>query len=211
MARLTKRQTEILEFIHEQLGSEGDAPTVREIAEHFGIRSTNAVADHLKALERKGVIERDPRSARGIHLPEENVSAIRVPVLGNIAAGLPILAEENREGWLTIGEEFSTRGELFALRVQGDSMIDAHIMNGDYVVVRVQNTAERGQIVAALIGEDATLKIYIPQGNKVLLLPANASYDPIVFERNSPDRLLILGIAVGLVRRDLSHGMINLS
>ena len=200
MARLTKRQAEILDFIQDQVELEGDAPTVREIAEQFGIKSTNAVSDHLKALERKGVIERDPRSARGIHLPAEKAEAFRIPVLGNIAAGLPLLAEENREDWLTLGEEFSTSGELFALRVQGDSMKDAHIIEDDLVIIRQQHNAERGQIVAALIGDEATLKTYWPQGNKVLLLPANENYNPIVVERESSEPFQILGIAVGMVR-----------
>lgn len=209
MPKLTKRQSEILQFIQDQMDLEGEAPTVREIAEQFGIRSTNAVADHLKALERKGVIERDARSARGIHLPDEKVEASRIPVLGAIAAGLPILAEENREGWITLGEEFSNRGDLFALRVRGDSMIDAHIMPDDLVIVRMQNTAERGQVVAALLGDEATLKTYMPQGNTVLLLPANAEYDPIVIDRDSEHQLQILGIAVGLVRPSLSSISLN--
>lgn len=209
MPKLTKRQSEILQFIQNEMELEGEAPTVREIAEQFGIRSTNAVADHLKALERKGVIERDPRSARGIHLPDEKVEARRIPVLGAIAAGLPILAEENREGWITLGEEFSSSGDLFALRVRGDSMIDAHIMPDDLVVVRMQNTANRGQIVAALLGDEATLKTYMPQGNTVLLLPANAEYDPIVIDRNSEHQLQILGIAIGLVRPSFSPVSLN--
>ena len=197
MARLTKRQSEILDFIRDQFESEGDAPTVREIAEEFGIRSTNAVVDHLKALERKGVIERDARSARGIHLPEERVDAIRIPLLGQIAAGLPILAEE---GWLTVGEDYAHRGELFALRVSGDSMVDAHILDEDLVIIRMQQTAERNQIVAALIDDEATLKRYVPQGNKIMLLPANERYDPLVFDKDSAQNLQILGIAVGLMR-----------
>jgi repressor LexA len=209
MARLTRRQAEILTFIQEQMDAEGDAPTVREIADHFGFNSTNAVVDHLKALERKGVIEREARSARGIHLPEERVEAVRVPVLGQIAAGLPILAEENREDWLVLGEEYAGRGELFALRVRGDSMVDAHILPGDLVIVRMQNTAERGQVVAALIGDDATLKTYLPQGKTVLLLPANEKYDPIVFDKDSPEPLQILGVAIGLVRQDISSASLN--
>lgn len=200
MARLTKRQSEILDFIRDQFESEGDAPTVREIAEEFGIRSTNAVVDHLKALERKGVIERDARSARGIHLPEERVDAVRIPLLGQIAAGLPILAEENREGWLTVGEDYAHRGDLFALRVSGDSMVDAHILDEDLVIIRMQQTAERNQIVAALIDDEATLKRYVPQGNKIMLLPANERYDPLVFDKDSVQNLQILGIAVGLMR-----------
>ena len=200
MARLTKRQSEILDFIRDQFESEGDAPTVREIAEEFGIRSTNAVVDHLKALERKGVIERDARSARGIHLPEERVDAVRIPLLGQIAAGLPILAEENREGWLTVGEDYAHRGDLFALRVSGDSMVDAHILDEDLVIIRMQQTAERNQIVAALIDDEATLKRYVPQGNKIMLLPANERYDPLVFDKDSAQNLQILGIAVGLMR-----------
>lgn len=203
MAKLTKRQKEILTFIREQMEFGEAAPTVREIADHFGIHSTNAVADHLKALERKGVIEREARAARGIRLPEERAAAHRVPVLGQIAAGLPILAEENVEDWIAVGEEFANRGQLFALQVRGDSMEEAHILDGDLVLVRMQDTAERGQIVAALIGEDATLKTYWPQGNKVLLLPSNSAYDPMVFDKSDGADLRILGVALGLIRRDI--------
>jgi repressor LexA len=204
MARLTKRQAEILGFITNHIETEGDAPTVREIAEQFEIKSTNAIVDHLKALERKGAIIRDARSARGIRMPEEPVSAHRIPVLGNIAAGLPILAEENVEDWLTVSDDYMDRGTIFALRVRGDSMIDAHIVNGDVVIIRQQQTAESGEIVAALIGEEATLKTYRPQGDKVLFLPANEAYNPLVFDKDSYTSPQILGIAIGLVRQSIN-------
>jgi repressor LexA len=201
MRPLTKRQAEVLAFIRDYVTERGAAPTVREIADRFGLRSTNAVVDHLRALERKGVIEREGRSARGIRLPEERAAAVRVPVVGRIAAGAPVLAEENIEDWLALDEGMLPRGRLFALRVRGDSMTGAHILDGDIVIVRMQEEAERGRIVAALIGEEATLKTYMPQGKKVLLLPANPDYDPLVFDKSNGEGLRILGVAVGLVRR----------
>ena len=203
MQPLTERQGQVLSYIREYAAERGFAPTIREIAERFGLRSTNAVADHLRALERKGAIERDPRSARGIRLREERAGALRVPVVGQIAAGTPVLAEENIEDWLALDEEFTPSGKLFALRVRGDSMIGAHILDGDLVIVRMQEEAERGQIVAALIGEEATLKTYMPQGGSVLLLPANPAYDPLVFDRGNGESLRILGVAVGLLRRSI--------
>lgn len=203
MQRLTERQSEVLEFIRAYAEENGYSPTVREIAEHFGLRSTNAVADHLRALERKGALERDSGAARGIRLPGERASALRVPLVGQIAAGSPLLAEENIEDWVTVDEDLAPSGRLFALRVRGDSMIEAHIVEGDIVIVRMSDTAERGQIVAALIGDEATLKTYLPQGNKVLLLPANPAYDPIVFDRGNGELLRILGVAVALVRKSI--------
>jgi repressor LexA len=206
MAKLTKRQQEILTYIEEYYEREGDSPTIREIADHFEIKSTNAVADHLKALERKGVIERNAGLARGIQLPQQQAVGVNVPLLGKIAAGLPILAEENCEGWITVGKEYEGKGELFALQVSGDSMVDAHILDGDLVIIRMQNQAERGEIVAALIDDEATLKTYYPQGNKVLLLPENKNYDPLVFGPETDNSFKILGKAVGLVRHGLYPG-----
>lgn len=208
MKPLTGRQAEILAFIRDYHSERGAAPTVREIADHFGLRSTNAVADHLRALERKGAIEREGRAARGIRLPEERASARRVPVVGQIAAGSPLLAEENIEDWLALDEGTLPGGKLFALRVRGDSMIGAHILDGDLVIIRMQEEAERGRIVAALIDDEATLKTYMPQGNSVLLLPANPDYDPLVFDRSNGESLRILGIAVGLLRRSI--GLLSL-
>ncbi len=203
MKRLTQRQSEILEFIREFYSEYGYSPTVREIGERFGMRSTNAVADHLTALERKGAIEREGRAARGIRLREERAGAKRVPLVGQIAAGLPLLAEENIEDWVALDEDFAPAGKLFALRVRGDSMVGAHILDGDVVILRMQEEAERGQIVAALIEDEATLKTYMPQGASVILLPANPAYDPIVFDRANGESLRLLGVAVGLMRRSI--------
>lgn len=203
MAKLTKRQQEILDYIESYFEQEGDAPTIREMAEHFGIRSTNAVVDHLKALERKGVIERNAGSARGIQLAAPPPAGVRVPLLGAIAAGLPVLAEENYDDWITVGPEYQDRGDLFALQVQGDSMIDAHIVEGDLVIVRAQEHAERGEIIAALVGDEATLKTYYPQGGQVLLLPENKNYKPLVFDDSNGGQFRILGKAIGLVRHGL--------
>lgn len=206
MAKLTRRQQEILDYIEAYYEEEGDAPTIREIADHFAIKSTNAVVDHLNALERKGVIARRANEARGIQLAKPQAHGVRVPLLGAIAAGLPILAEENFEDWITVGPEYEDKGDLFALQVNGDSMVDAHILDGDVVLIRAQERAERGEIVAALIDDEATLKTYFPQGNKVLLLPENKKYDPLVFGPETGESFRILGKAIGLVRHGLSRG-----
>ena len=205
MQRLTRRQTEILDFIREYIDEEGYSPTVREIAERFGLRSTNAVVDHLRALERKGAIRREDRAARGIHLREAGGAegTRRIPLVGQIAAGLPLLAEENIDDWLTVDENLLPGGTLFALRVRGDSMVDANILDGDIVFLREQREAERGQVVAALIDDEATLKTYVPQGASVILLPANPAYDPLVFDRDNGEGLSILGVAVGLLRSSI--------
>ena len=202
MQRLTRRQTEILDFIRDYIDEQGYSPTVREIAERFGLRSTNAVVDHLRALERKGAIRREDRAARGIQLREAGGAegARRIPLVGQIAAGLPLLAEENIDDWLTVDESLLPGGTLFALRVRGDSMVDANILDGDIVFLREQREAERGQVVAALIDDEATLKTYVPQGGSVILLPANPAYDPLVFDRDNGEALSILGVAVGLLR-----------
>jgi len=177
MAQMGKMQQQIYEYIVRSIQTQGYPPSVREIGRAVGLKSPSTVHFHLKKLEEFGVINRDGGIGRGIVLaeqPREN----QVPVVGHVAAGAPILAEESIEDYLT----FDTGGradEYFALRVRGESMIRAGIMPDDLVVVHQQNTARNGEIVVALLGEEATVKRLQRQGSEVWLLPENENYSPI--------------------------------
>ena len=205
---LTDRQREVFEFIKERIQSTSRPPTLREIGLRFRITSTNGVRSILHALAKKNYIERSPKLSRGIDLPEiEKVQAetredvVEVPILGRVAAGTPMLAVENLEGTVVMDREFLMRQEnVFALKVQGDSMKDAGIMDGDLVVARQQRVAERGHIVVALIGEETTVKYFHPEGPFIRLEPANEAYRPIIVDANMPD-FSILGRVIGVMRR----------
>ena len=202
---LTARQQEILNFIREQIEEKGIPPTYREIGERFQIRSTNGVHATLEALRRKGYLEREPSISRGLRLksPNRERTASRlksVPLVGRVAAGAPILAEENIEDFIAVDETFFGGEGYFALRVQGDSMKDAGIFNGDVVVARQQATAQRGDIVVAIIGDEATVKYYFPEGDHVRLQPANDAYQPIVV-RSEAEEFRIAGKVTGLIRK----------
>ncbi len=195
---LTERQYRILEFIVKVTEREGYPPTIREIAEHFGIRSTTGVRRHLKALEKKGYIHRLEGKARGIILHEKVKRLFygrRIPVIGRIAAGKPILAIENIEGILAL-EELFPNDQHFALRVQGDSMVQAGILPGDVIIVREQPTADLNDIVVAIIEDEATVKRLSKIGNKLYLKPENPHYEPIPLEGAT-----IVGKVVGLIRK----------
>ena len=179
MEPLTERQARILGFIRRRIAVDGRPPTVREIGARFRIRSTNGVRRHLTALEKKGYIERHARMSRGISLAAELQENAGLPIVGRVAAGTPITAVENLDGFLSIDTLFPSPGSLFCLRVEGDSMIDAGIWDGDYVIVRKQETAEDGDIVVALINDEATLKRYYRQADGVRLEPANGKMSPI--------------------------------
>ena len=203
---LTERQQAIFEYIADTITSRGAPPTIREIMEVFNISSTNGVRTTLAALEKKGHIRRHARLSRGIELADyaerEALSQeIRgVSLLGRVAAGEPILASENIESTLQVDQSFvPASGDIFALRVHGDSMKDAGILDGDIVLARQQETANRGEIVVALIGEDATVKRYSPDADCIRLLPENESYQPIVVTSDQDFR--IAGIVVSLMRR----------
>lgn len=203
MRELTQRQGEVLAFIRSFTERHGVPPTVREIGERFRV-TPRAAFDHLRALERKGHLRRRSaagRTSRVLTLAERAPTVRQVPVLGRIAAGLPLLAEENREGTLPIGEGWlAGKGEdLFALRVRGDSMIDAHILEGDLVLVRRQEGAEPGDIVVALLGDEATVKRFARQDEAVVLKPEHPAMAPIVVGPGQKD-FKILGKVVGLVR-----------
>jgi repressor LexA len=217
--RLTPRQRLVLDTIRQRLKLTGRPPTLRELGEALGIASTNGVRDHLKALEDKGYVRRDGHAARGIQLvnaklqnelPDLRDSAssanganlpnnLQVPVLGRVAAGLPILAEQNLEGHLSLDSVLVRDGDVFALRVKGDSMRDAGILDGDYVFVRQQPTAQPRDIVVALLDEETTVKRYVPTGDTVRLEPENPDFSPIVVQ-NAAGRLSILGKVCAVLR-----------
>jgi len=199
---LTARQSEILNYLRDSIDSRGLPPTIREIGEAFGIRSTKGVEDHLAALERKGFIRRERGKSRAIEISDrpDFRGAKVVPLLGRIAAGSPILAVENHAGSFILDEDLVGGGETFLLRVEGDSMKDASILDGDLVVVRSEQTARPGEIVAARVGEDATVKRFSRDGEAVVLLPENDAYDPIRIEPGS-EEVQILGRVVGVFRR----------
>jgi repressor LexA len=192
---LTRRQHQVYEFIVRQIQLRGYGPTVREIGQALGIRSPNGVVGHLRALERKGLIQRDRHISRGIHLPDHSRPSL--PVAGVIAAGLPLEAVETRES--VDFSDFFHDPEVFLLRVRGDSMMDAHIVDGDYVVVRRQAITRNGQIVVAMVdGEDATLKRFYRERDRIRLEPAHPQMEPIYV---APGSVQILGVVIGVIRR----------
>ncbi len=203
---LTARQREIFEFIKGMIRTKGRPPSIREIGERFAIRSTNGVRAVLEALERKGFIRRDRYTSRGIELlkeADEVVSSGRlreVYWVGRVAAGTPVWAEENIEGSFLIDREFVPGEEVFSLKVQGDSMIDAGIFDGDYVLVKKQPIADPGDMVVAQIGDEATVKKFFPEKRRIRLEPANTNYGPIIVERDTPG-FSIAGKVIGLLRR----------
>lgn len=200
MKGLTDKQNEILEFIVDCIREEHYTPTVREIAERFDIRSTNAVRNHLDALERKGFLSRKPGASRGIELSGDYFGEPGgVPIVGRVAAGLPITATENLDGYLSFNSLFDRPDNLYALRVEGDSMVDAGIWDGDFVIVRQQPTVEEGEIAVAIVDEEATVKRIRCREGMVELIPANDSYRPIIVDpETTPFR--IGGKVVGIHR-----------
>ncbi len=194
--KLTDRQRAILEFIEEVIDGEGYPPTVREICKRFRISSPRGVSDHLGALERKGFIEREAGKARGLRLVRRLSG---VPIVGRVAAGNPILAVENVEDQLDMGDLFGTR-DVFAVEVDGDSMIDAGIFDGDYVVVRKAERVENGAIGVAYIDGDATVKRIFRTRTGYRLQPENESFEPIDVDKSTLD-FRIGGAVVGVVRK----------
>jgi repressor LexA len=191
--QLTKRQQLVYDFIRDKIVNRGYGPTVREIGEEFEISSPNGVMCHLKALEKKGLITRSPNKSRAIELTHHYESQ-GMPYVGDVAAGLTTLAFEQQDR-IDFGEMFARDG-MFALRVTGDSMIEAQIADGDYVVVRRQIHAAPGQMVVAQTDEgEATLKFWFPEKNRIRLQPANSTMDPIYVDNAS-----VLGVVVGIVR-----------
>jgi len=201
--RLTDRQREVLEFIQGFTETHGVPPTVREIGGRFHV-TPRAAFDHLRALERKGYLRRrstEGRTSRALTLATKPPSTREVPILGRIAAGAPLLAEENRDGALPLDPSWvGGRGDdVFGLRVRGESMINAHIVEGDLVLVRRQDHAHPGDIVVALVDGEATVKRFARDGHAVLLRPEHPTMAPIVVREGEKD-LRIIGKVVGLVR-----------
>jgi repressor LexA len=194
---LNDRAREIYQFIQRYRREKGSAPTIREIGRQFEISSTNGVRYYLNLLEKAGYIRRTGGISRGIG-PSSDGGTHGIPVLGRVAAGQPILAEENWSGSLELGGMFGETERLFALQVRGDSMIDAGILPGDYVIVQKQETARAGETVVALVGDEATVKYYQPRKGHVELVAANEKYQPIVVKEDPDFR--ILGTVRGVVR-----------
>ncbi|HNS33478.1 MAG TPA: transcriptional repressor LexA [bacterium] len=192
---LTERQKEILDYIEKRIRENGSAPTIREIGERFSFSSTGSVRDHLRALADKKCIECMPGISRGIRLLKKSLSR-SIPIAGRIIAGKPELALEDTDGEIEAGEKLSGRGKNFALKVKGDSMAEAGICEGDYVIVQPQNTCEQGEIVIAMLGEEATVKRFRRRGKTLLLEPANPAYKPIVIDNS----VKIIGKVIGLIR-----------
>lgn len=220
--QLTDRQRAVLNFIQSRVEDVGYPPTIREIGEFLGIKSTNGVSDHLKALEKKGFLRREGQKSRALvpvmegprDLPDSVTrldfstassggDVIEVPLIGKVAAGAPILAHENREGSVKVDSFFlgGTTKQVFALRVSGDSMIEDGIFDGDYIFVKKQLHAEKGDIVVALIEEEATCKRFFPEGDRIRFQPANARLRPIYVRREDFRETQILGVVVGVYRK----------
>jgi repressor LexA len=198
LSALTDRQREIYEFVREKIEGRGFGPTVREIGEAFDIKSPNGVMCHLKALEKKGLIKRTGFRARAIQLTDHRrPGSAGVPLLGSVAAGSPTaaIAQEDR---LEFGELFGDP-KNYALKVRGQSMIENHIDDGDYVIIRKQDTAENGERVVAMIDDEVTLKRFYRDRNHIRLEPANGTMAPIIVDETEDIR--ILGVLVGVMRR----------
>jgi repressor LexA len=233
MQGLTDRQQQVLHYIRQSITERGYPPTLREIGAHMGIRSTNGVNDHLRALERKGYLTREDMKSRALRprdldpsemsgaggtngvsngapnggetsapANDQGADIVDIPVVGRIAAGLPLFAEEHVLDTVRI-ERSMVRGgrDVFGLRVNGDSMIEAGIFSGDYIFVRKQITAQRGDIVVALIGDEATVKYYFPEKDHVRFQPANKNMAPIYVRAADFKPTMLLGVVVGVYRR----------
>src|SRR5690349_16970791 len=223
---LTQRQREILDFISASIVERGFPPTLREIGEHFNIRSTNGVNDHLKALEKKGHLRREDLKSRAMRpvLPDGNgeivaLSRVRatgnvqalsdaddemaeIPILGKVAAGQPILAVEQATDTVRVDRVLiGGHKEVFGLRIVGESMIDDGIFDGDYVFVKKTPSANPGDIVVAMIEGEATVKRYYPEGDRIRFQPANSNMTPIIVRRSEFKSVDIIGIVVGVYRK----------
>lgn len=204
---LTERQRQILHVIEKSMQDRGYPPSVREIGEAVGLNSPSTVHNHLASLQKMGFLYRDPTKPRALEVRFDTNSEVamerrpsrHVPLIGEVAAGTGLLAQENVEDLIPLPTDFTGEGELFMLKVRGDSMIDAGILDGDFVVARQQNVAENGDIVVAGIpGDEATIKTFKKSGNTITLIPSNASMKPMVF---TSDEIHIFGKIVTVMRR----------
>ena len=201
LGKISKKQEEILEYIKSELLSKGYPPAVREICEAVHLKSTSSVHSHLETLEKNGYIHRDPTKPRAIEILDDSFNLTRremvqIPIVGRVAAGEPILAEENIEDYYPVPTEYiSSNKELFMLKIQGESMVNAGILDGDYVVVEKQPTAENGDMVVALIEDGATVKTFYREEGVIRLQPENDAMEPFILED-----VTILGKVVAVMR-----------
>lgn len=198
--KITAKQKEILEYIKAEILKKGYPPAVREICEAVNLKSTSSVHAHLETLEKNGYIRRDPTKPRAIEIMDDSFQMVRhemasIPVIGTVAAGIPILAQQNIEGYFPIPTEMVPNGDAFALRVKGDSMINAGIFNGDQIFVQCCNTAQNGDTVVALIDDSATVKTFYRENGHIRLQPENDTMEPIIV-----DDVQILGKVFGVFR-----------
>ena len=198
--RITEKQKEILEYIKETILKKGYPPAVREICEAVNLKSTSSVHSHLETLEKNGYIRRDPTKPRTIEILDDDFALTRremvnVPLIGTVAAGVPILAQENIESYMPFPAEMLPNKDIFMLRVKGESMIEAGILNGDQVLVSSQSTAENGEMVVALVDDSATVKTFYKEDGHYRRQPQNSSMEPIIV-----DDVQILGKVIGLFR-----------
>jgi repressor LexA len=198
--KITSKQSEILAYIKEEILQRGYPPAVREICEAVNLKSTSSVHSHLETLEKNGYIRRDPTKPRAIEIMDDSFQMVRnemtsIPIVGTVAAGMPLLAEQNIEGYFPIPVEMAPNAESFVLKVKGDSMINAGIFSGDNIFVERCSTARNGEIVVALIEDSATVKTFYKENNHYRLQPENDTMEPIIV-----DQVEILGKVYGLFR-----------
>ena len=198
--RITQKQSEILEYIKSQILNKGYPPSVRDICQAVNLKSTSSVHAHLESLEKNGYIRRDPTKSRTIEIIDDNFNlsrreVVNVPLIGQVAAGQPILAVENITNYFPIPAEFLNNSETFMLNVKGDSMINMGIYEGDQIIVRKQNTASNGEVIVALVDDSATVKRFYKENGHIRLQPENDFMDPIIV-----DDCEILGKVIGLIR-----------
>ena len=198
--RITKKQTEILEYIKSQILNKGYPPSVRDICTAVNLKSTSSVHAHLETLEKNGYIRRDPTKPRAIEIIDDNFNLTRrevvnVPLIGQVAAGQPLLAVENITGYFPIPAEFIQKEEVFMLNVKGESMVNAGIYDGDQIIVKQQSTASNGEIVVALVDDSATVKRFYKENGHIRLQPENDFMEPIIV-----DSCEIIGKVIGLIR-----------
>ena len=201
--KITQKQSEILEYMKNEILNRGFPPSVREIGEAVHLKSTSSVHSHLETLEKNGYIRRDPTKPRAIEIVDDNFNLVRretvnVPIIGKVSAGQPLLAVENIDGYFPIPSEYMPNNKTFMLVVQGDSMINAGIFNGDYVIVEQQPTAENGQKVVALVEDSATVKTFYKEDGHIRLQPENDTMEPIIVEQDQ--FFQILGKVIGVFR-----------
>jgi repressor LexA len=196
-SQLTERQREIYEFIRLKIETRGYGPTVREIGENFDIKSPNGVMCHLKALEKKGLIKREEHAARAIQLVAHRRPSEGLPFLGTVAAGIPLPAIEQSERWQF--DDVFGGPNRFVLQVRGNSMIENHIEDGDYVVIKKQETAENGERVVAMVDNEVTLKKFFKERDHIRLEPANGNMAPIIVDPTRDTH--VLGVLVGVLRK----------